>query len=71
MFLNSAHPVPVLCNLKNAESPVSPGHGMKQEMTITTKAKYDSKCHGVPHSCDRVTTRGRVDLVSLHAMKTF
>jgi len=31
-------------------------HGTLQEMTVTTKAKYDSKCHAVLLSRGRVTT---------------
>lgn len=42
--------------LRNADTPVSADHGTPQEMTINTKAKYDSKCHGVPLSCGRVAT---------------
>lgn len=48
---------PSLCQcygyLRNADSPVSADHGTLQEMTITTKAKYDSKCHGVPLVCHK------------------
>lgn len=50
--------------LRNADSPVSADHGALQEMTITTKAKYDSKCHGVPLSCGRVAASDHVNLVS-------
>lgn len=56
--------------LRNADSTVSADHGTLQEMTITTKAKYDSKCHGVPLSCGRVATSDRVKLVSLHTEQT-
>lgn len=34
--------------LRNAESPLSAGHGTQCEMTITTKVKYDCKCHVPP-----------------------
>lgn len=37
-----------------------------QQITGRTKAKYDSKCHGVRLSCDVVATRDRGNLVSLH-----
>lgn len=50
--------------LRNADSPVSADHGTLQEMTITTEAKYDSKCHGVPLSCGWVTASDHVNLVS-------
>lgn len=56
--------------LRNADSPVSADHGTLQEVTITTKAKYDSKCHGVCWSCGRVATSDRVNLVSLHKEQT-
>lgn len=39
---------------------------MLHEMTITTQAKYDSKCHRAPLSCGRVTTSDHVNLVSVH-----
>lgn len=47
---------------RNADSPVSADHGTLQEMTIATKAKYDSKCHGVCVPCGRVETRDHVNL---------
>lgn len=56
--------------LRNAYSPVLGDHGTLQEMTITTKAKYDFKCHGVPQSCGRVTTSDYVNLVSLYTEQT-
>lgn len=31
--------------LRNAESPLSAGHRSQREMTISTKATYDCKCH--------------------------
>lgn len=52
--------------LRNADSPVLADHGAVQEMTITTKAKFDSKCHSVPPSSCKVATTDHVGLVSLH-----
>lgn len=56
--------------LRNADSPVSADHGTLQGMTITTKAKYDSKCHGVRLSCGSVATSDHVNLESLQTEQT-
>lgn len=56
--------------LRHADPSLSADHVTQHEMTITTKAKYDSKCHGVILPCDRDATSDHVNLVSLHSGQT-